>query len=184
MRIIENEHGRKTTNYVLNFRLLYAMPLLLLNPSLGFSTPPCDKAHYKRAEKALAQVNNWETLYRFYQHYPNCDSGYLGEGYSGTICDLFADHWSDVEIALKKMQQDKQFKSFLIDHIDSSVLQETLERISRNAQSGCPFEFRSNCRVIQETAMEALKDFKAESAPAAQLPGLDERAPVEPFHKN
>lgn len=125
--------------------------LSLVPPSLAQN--PCTDAEETKAEKQVDSLKTWDQVYRSYKKFaPQCDDGAVAEGYSDAVGKLLANHWEHFPRLVKLVKGDKGFKQFVVRHVDESLSDDTLRRISKNARSRCPADAKGLCSLIADAA--------------------------------
>jgi hypothetical protein len=114
---------------------------------------PCTDAEETQAEKAVDLLKTWDQVYRSYKKFaPQCDDGAVAEGYSDAVGKLLANHWGHFPRLVKLAKGDEGFKQFVIRHVDESLSDDALQRISKNARSQCPGDAKRLCTLIVNAA--------------------------------
>ena len=118
----------------------------------GASGKPCTKSEAIQAEKELDALSDWDHVYRSYRKFSQCDDGDIAEGYSEAVGNLLGKNWGRLGRLLALTEADKGFQRFVIKHIDETLGDDTLQRISRNARSSCPASAHRLCSLIANAA--------------------------------
>lgn len=128
-----------------------AIAWLSFVPSLLAQDKPCTDAQETQAEKQVDLLKTWDQVYRSYKKFaPQCDDGAVAEGYSDAVGKLLANHWKQFPKLVKLAKGDKGFAQFVVRHVDESLSDDTLQRISKNARSRCPADAKKLCAVIAD----------------------------------
>ena len=75
-------------------RLLSTIALMTMSASCAVGqSVPCSATDSKNALDQADRLRTWQTLYRTYKRYDQCDDGGIGEGFSESVARILADHW-------------------------------------------------------------------------------------------
>jgi hypothetical protein len=134
--------------------ILIGFLLLLAASAHGTETPTikCAKAEAVEAEKEADSLSDWDQIYQSYKRFSQCDDGAIAEGYSDSITKLLADDWKSVGRLLALTNQNKNFRTFVLKHIDETVPGERLKKIVKNARSECVSGAETLCLSIAKAA--------------------------------
>jgi hypothetical protein len=113
---------------------------------------PCTEAEAARAEKEVDSLRTWDEIYHSYRKFSQCDDGAIGEGYSDAVGNLLANGWGRLPRLVTITKRDKSFEQFVLKHIDESLTDDTLLKISKHARSECPASAKRLCGVIADAA--------------------------------
>jgi len=108
----------------------------------------CSKDDALLAEQEAASLTEWRTVYGSYVKYHQCDDGSIAEGYSESVSMILADRWPQIDDLAKMIQKDKNFRPFVLRHLDESVPSGRLRIIESNARNQCPQKHRALCDLI------------------------------------
>ena len=137
------------------------MPLLAITLILIFSASavaddsaitPCTQREERQALETVDALKNWHQVYRSYKRYSQCDDGAIAEGYSDVVAKLLANDWKHFDQLIALSNSDKQFRKFVLNHINTTADDRDLLKLSRNAQSNCPVRGQELCRLIVSAA--------------------------------
>jgi hypothetical protein len=80
---------------------------------------PCTDAESERAltEALTVTLRAWDTLYKSYRLYVNCDDGAIGQGYSESVARILVDHWSTLRRLASLATKDADFRHFVLKHL-------------------------------------------------------------------
>lgn len=112
------------------------------------------------ADAAVSKIHDWTGVNSFYSHFRQCDDGSISEGVSATVVSLLAHRWGTSGQLEKITDTDKNFESWVLNHIDTTVDDRDLEIIVKNATEKCPGSDCKFCEKIGSAANEALQDIK------------------------
>jgi hypothetical protein len=113
---------------------------------------PCTEAEAAQAEKEVDSLKTWEDVYQSYKRFSQCDDGAIGEGYSDAVGKLLSDEWGRLPRLANLTNRDRGFEHFVLKHIDESLADDTLLKISRHARSECPVSGKKLCALIADAA--------------------------------
>src|SRR5579864_451802 len=111
-------------------------------------TKKCTQAEATQAEKGADSLKDWDQVYRSYKRFSQCDDGAIAEGYSDSVTKLLADDWTSFNRLLPITNRNRNFRDFMLKHIDESVPGNRLEKIADNVRSQCPARGKSLCASI------------------------------------
>jgi hypothetical protein len=113
---------------------------------------PCTEAEAQRADAAVDTLNSWDRLYQWYKTYRGCDNGGPSEGYSEAVARNLVDRWQTLPRLAELMQKDKLFEGFVLKHLNQTLNDDDLKKISSNAESRCPAGLRRLCGDLKRQA--------------------------------
>jgi hypothetical protein len=93
-------------------------------------------------------VQDWKAFYHLYKRVGGCDHGKLSQEYSYALSRLLAHHWGEVGSLLGLAAADKEFKEFVLRHIDEDMPEEESQAILRNSRQHCPPDGEWLCKAI------------------------------------
>jgi hypothetical protein len=112
------------------------------------ATKKCIQAEAAQAEKEADSLKDWDQVYRSYKRFSQCDDGAIAEGYSDSVTKLLADDWTSFNRLLPITNRNRNFRDFMLKHIDESVPGNRLEKIADNVRSQCPARGKRLCASI------------------------------------
>ena len=119
---------------------------------------PCTDAEARTAEAQADTLRNWDSLYRSYKLYRQCDDGAIGEGCSESVVRILADHWSTLSRLVTLSRRDPRFRQFVLRHVDATTNPDDLKKISINASTQCPLRLSALCADLAKQADAAIKE--------------------------
>jgi hypothetical protein len=125
---------------------------------LGFSvaalaqTHPCTQEDSQRADQAVDTLNSWNRVYDWYKKYRQCDDGAPAEGVSEAVARNLVDRWGTLPRLAELAKGDAGFRRFVLKHLDETLNEDDLKKISANAVSRCPANLHSLCRELKMQA--------------------------------
>jgi hypothetical protein len=102
-------------------------------------------------------LRSWDSLYRSYKLYRQCDDGAIAEGYSKSVVRILADHWSTPPRLATLSRRDARFLRFVVGHVDATTNLDDLKNIRINANTQCPPRLSAICTDLAKEADAALK---------------------------
>ena len=112
----------------------------------------CTKAEAIEAGKEIESLTSWDQVYRSFEQFSRCDDGGIAEGYSESVTKLLAEKWVSVTRLIVLTDRNRNFRSFVLRHIDETVPAERLATIARHARFDCPTKGQQLCLSIAKSA--------------------------------
>src|SRR6266436_8553637 len=82
----------------------------------------------------LPRLKSWSALYASYKAYtPECDDGFIGEGYSDAVVKLLSGRWAALDELAQLAREDPAFRRFAVRHVDATVDVADLRKVLTNA---------------------------------------------------
>jgi hypothetical protein len=107
----------------------------------------------------LPGLKSWRALHNSFQKFvPQCDDGFVAEGYTETIVVLLAQRWSSLHELATVVKRDPAFGRFILRHIDASADPGDLKRVQEQAAGQCSSKHQSLCSSIHAAAVKAIGD--------------------------
>ncbi|WP_156521190.1 hypothetical protein [Halothiobacillus diazotrophicus] len=107
----------------------------------------------------LPSLSSWPAIHKSFKKYvPQCDDGFIAEGYTESVVVLLANHWPSVQEFSAIAKRDPGFRKFVLHHIDASADPDDLKRIESQAKNNCPPKQEAICSEIHSAAVRAIKD--------------------------
>lgn len=121
---------------------------------------PCAVAEGDRTvtEALTTTFRTWDTLYKSYRLYGNCDDGAIGENYSESVARILVDQWSTLRRLASLVRKDANFRQFVLKHIDATLEMKDVEKIGTKAKTQCPRGLQPLCADLRKQATSALKE--------------------------
>jgi hypothetical protein len=129
-------------------RFLYAIAFMLAVFAPEGWARDCTKAEAMSAEAKAAYLKSWAEVYDAYKRYAHCDDGAIAEGFSESVTVLLAKHWAQLPELVIRVNGDKDFRAFVVKHINESADVNNLKLIDTNARTRCPEQSKSFCSAI------------------------------------
>jgi hypothetical protein len=140
-------------------RLLICFSVLTFSASIACPQQhPCTDAEALRADTKLDTLRNWDSLYRSYKLYRQCDDGAIGEGYSESVVRILADHWNTLSRLVTLSRRDPRFRQFVLRHVDATTNPDDLKKIRINASTQCQPGLSAICADLAKRADAAIKE--------------------------
>jgi len=112
-------------------------------------TKPCSQKEAIQAEGATDGLKTWNSVYRFYKQFAQCDDGGIAEGVSDAVAKLLANHWDSISEFVKLASNDKKFEKFVIRHVDETIdWGHDAPLINENARLRCPSSSAQLCKIL------------------------------------
>ena len=119
---------------------------------------PCSDADSKKAETEAETLRTWDSLYKSYSLYRNCDDGAIAEGYSESVARILVGHWITLLRLAELAKKDGNFWGFVLRHVDATDGDGDLQKIKLKATRQCPAGLRGTCHDLAKAAASALKE--------------------------
>lgn len=113
-----------------------------------------------KAGPALSSLKDWNDLRLWYETYPECDDGYFAEGLSDFVAVSLAKRWEDVPFLQTEIMKNREFKDFVLKHIDTTTNDIDLKTIARNTKVKCPTNLHPLCKEIGKQTLVVLNKIK------------------------
>lgn len=110
----------------------------------------CAASQAKRVGREIASVKDWKGFHSAFKHIGSCDYGKVAQEYSYAVSRLLAYHWDDVSSLLSLAAGDKEFKQFVLRHIDEDMPEEESQAILSNSRQHCPADGEWLCKAIAD----------------------------------
>ncbi|KRE97884.1 hypothetical protein ASG87_15135 [Frateuria sp. Soil773] len=123
----------------------------------GAPAKACSPAQAEAADEMVDTLDNWNAVHDYARAYGSCDHGSIAEGSSEAVARLLADHWDTLPALARLVESDPSLKRFVLDHVNTTLDTNDLERIGSHAASSCPDGASLVCSGIGEAAARALK---------------------------
>jgi hypothetical protein len=139
------------------FRLIVVAILLLGTSAFasGTSKKPCTETEAVQADKVVDSLTDWDRVYRAYKKFSQCDDGAIAEGYSDAVGKLLANDWTNFDRLRTLANTNRGFLRFVLKHIDATLPDDILQKISTNARSACPAGGQNLCRMVASASAKA-----------------------------
>jgi len=119
---------------------------------------PCTSEEGRRAFNEADRLRSWDALYKSYKAFGHCDDGAIAEGFSESVARILVDHWTTLSRLAQIARKDREFRVFVIRHVDATLNMDDVEKIKQNARAHCPTGLRMTCRDLTTQADSALKE--------------------------
>ncbi len=128
--------------------LSFLLPTVLIAKAEAVAQKPCTDVAASLARKEADKLKDWNSVYRSYQNFAQCDQGSIAEQYSDSVSHLLAHDWKHLDELLRLAASDREFQQFVSRHVDESMTEDEADRIIRNARTNCPAAARWLCKAI------------------------------------
>jgi len=125
----------------------------------------CSQSKDELAEQALDKVQGWESLFKAYLRYEDCDNGGTAERFSDLVVHLLATQWGKVNDLASLAAKDRGFRKFVLHHINATASDDELKKITVYANTQCPHDVKGLCSEIGTLSKAAA--FESEKASQA-----------------
>ena len=130
----------------------------------GFLTAPpgvsaqdhCDEKQASFLHQA--DPKTWDSLYRLFKQFGQCDDGGIAEGFSEDVAQLFLKHWVHLDALSRIVASDRSFEKFVLGHIDATLSEDELKAIEQNSKTLCPARQARLCESINAAADRGLNE--------------------------
>jgi hypothetical protein len=128
--------------------LLIALWAVGISVALG-QKKDCPKEGAKEAEMETDNLKTWDSMYRFYRRFAQCDDGAIGEGVSDNVAKLRANHWPSIGELVRIGNRDRNFEKFVLRHVDETIdWSHDAPKIRENARLHCPSDSKRLCAAL------------------------------------
>lgn len=146
-----------TSGIMIPHLLITLAATVLALPASAESTACSLKDQYWVSNE-LPGLKTWAAIHKsFQQHAPQCDDGFIAEGYTEAVVVLLAHRWQSIRELTTITKHDLKFEKFVLRHINASADPDDLKRIQLLASSQCPAKHKALCSSIYAAATEAIK---------------------------
>ena len=112
----------------------------------------CTEKEATLAESEADNLHDWDSLYSSFKRFAHCDDAAISEGYSASVGRLLAFDWQHLRRLSELTKSDKEFKRFVLKHIDELIPADELKIILENARTHCPAGMEGLCKQIEDAA--------------------------------
>ena len=139
----------KTSGLVRAASLVASLVILSANT---LANEPCSATQSQKADAAIDTLHSWNSLYKWYRLYVQCDDGSMAEGVSEAVVRNFIDRWGMLPELSQLAAKSTGFRSFVLKHIDETLNLDDVKKIQANASMRCPPKLHSLCESIKKQA--------------------------------
>jgi len=132
-----------------------ALVVLTVVPAVSQSKP-CTPRDRLQVEKEASILRTWDSLYRSYKRYRQCDDVDAAEGYSESKARILADHWETLPRLAELIQKDRSFSRFV--GLDATMDMQDVAKIKRLATTHCPAGLKELCAKLRHDADDAIAE--------------------------
>ena len=129
--------------------------------SLVFSATASAQDHCDEKQASWfhqADPKSWDSLYRLFKQFGQCDDGGIAEGFSEDVAQLFLKQWAHLDALDHLTAKDKSFEKFVLRHIDASLSEDELRTILDKSKKNCPTGEAPLCRSVGVQADRSLNE--------------------------
>jgi hypothetical protein len=105
-----------------------------------------------------ADPKTWDSLYRLFKQFGQCDDGGIAEGFSEDVAQLFLKQWAHLDALSRIVVSDRLFQKFVLRHIDATLSEDELKAIEQNSKTLCPARQARLCESINAAADRGLNE--------------------------
>jgi hypothetical protein len=117
----------------------------------GAQGKPCTQQEAEQAERETDALKTWNSVYRFYKKFSQCDDGGIAEGVSDAVAKLLANRWDSLSELVKLVSSENGVESFVLRHVDETIdWEQDVPKIRQNAKSRCPPNSTRLCKALLE----------------------------------
>jgi hypothetical protein len=107
-----------------------------------------------------ANPKSWDSLYRLFRQFGQCDDGAIAEGFSQDVAQLFLNQWAHLDALSHIVASDKSFEKFVLRHIDATLSENELKSIANNSKAHCPIAEHRLCQSLNVEANRSLNELR------------------------
>jgi hypothetical protein len=139
--------------------LVCLLIFLGLHSRESWGSGQCTKQDLDEIESKPLAFANWIDLYISYAKYKQCDTGGgISEEYSESVVRLLDDHWNKLEQLWTLSRKHRDFKQFVLRHIDATTSDDDLKSIVEFANTKCSSGAQRLCADISFHAKAAIRE--------------------------
>lgn len=111
---------------------------------------PCSADEAKLADTEAETLRDWDSLYKSYSQFDNCDDGAIAEGYSESVARILVNHWDTLPRLAELAKSTPAFRAFVVKHVDPTLNTDDLKKIAELAKTHCPNGLRELCGDLKK----------------------------------
>jgi len=119
---------------------------------------PCSPEDAQSADALIDNLDSWEKIAETFQKFQQCDDGSIAEGNSEAVARLLVDKWQTLPQLSKLIKHNPILKRFVLNHIDTTLNTDDLEKIKTLSLTSCPQEHLTLCKDINTAAMGSIDE--------------------------
>jgi len=119
----------------------------------------CTPADAEAAESAVDHLSTWDAVNQAFSDYGQCDEGSISEGISGAVVSLLANNWDELPDLTKIISKNPKFEGWVLNHINTTVDDNDLDKIIKNSDENCPEGNEVFCKKLNETVLEVFSEY-------------------------
>ena len=140
----------RTTAFRFSKAAFWVVVIMGLAVRADASQKLCTDVEAGQAQREADQLRDWNSVYRSFKRFAQCDQGSIGEQYSDSVSRLLVHDWKHLDALLRLTASDPNFEQFVIRHIDETMSEDEAALIINNARLHCPAEAKRLCRSITD----------------------------------
>jgi len=118
----------------------------------------CTLTDEQRIGHEYPRLKSWSSIYASYRACtPECDDGWMGEGYDQAIVKMLSARWATVGELARLARRDPAFHRFVLKHVDGTADPDDLRKVFTNATRYCPRDLGGLCASVANAAKAAVK---------------------------
>ncbi len=148
-------------NVVNKIYIVFVITSLIVLQARNIGFCECPKSDAEIAETDIDHLKTWTDLYASFKRYSACDDGAIAEGYSDFTVQTLAHHWDQLKDLIHLTSSDRQFKNFILTHIDATADAGDIMQVLLNARNHCPTGASGMCSEIEHATVRAAQDLES-----------------------
>jgi hypothetical protein len=131
---------------------------LLISPAFAEGAA-CTLSDQHWLSKELPRLKAWDAIHESFRKFtPQCDDGFIAEGYTDAIVVLLSHHWSSLPELVAISKRDSNFIKFVVRHINASADPDDLKQLLSQVANQCPPENKEICVRIHSATNSAISE--------------------------
>lgn len=118
----------------------------------------CSPTDAEAADEAVDHLTTWQDVSENFTHYGQCDDGDIAEGNAEAVIRLLVDKWKTLPELNSLIQKNPIFGEWVLNHIDSTLDSNDLQKAADLAITQCPVSSIVLCQKIATAAKLAIED--------------------------
>ena len=140
-------------------RPIFTLILALLTMPAFAADTACSLKDQYWISSELPRLKTWKAIHESFQKFtPQCDDGFIGEGYTDVVVVLLSHHWSSLPGLAALVRGDTKFEKFILRHINASADADDLKQLLMQSEKQCPPKHKAICLSIHSATHSAIKE--------------------------
>jgi hypothetical protein len=131
---------------------------LLAVPTRASTQNRCDELQEQWRHQP--EPKNWNSLYRLFKRFGQCNDGEIADGTSFYVGQLFLKQWAHLDVLNRLTVSDKSFGDFVLRHLDATISEGELKAILDLSKWHCPGGQEKLCRLVAIRVDSGLNDLR------------------------